>query len=184
MKKFFGHLSTVIKHKNAVFYHSIKLGIPYQGFMHDMSKFSYSEFSKGIKYYTNGKKSPNEGERMDNGYSKAWMHHKGKNKHHFEYWTDYSHTERKVAPVKMEYKYLLEMFCDRVAASKVYQGKNYTDLHPYEYFMRGKDNRFIHQVTSDELENMLLMLKEKGEKYTFSYLRKNRKNLEKAYNLL
>lgn len=182
MKNFFGHLFTVIKHKFAVFLHSTKLGMPFQGFMHDMSKFSICEFSKGIKYYTNGTKSPNEGERADKGYSKAWMHHKGRNKHHFEYWTDYSHIERKIVPVKMEYKYLLEMFCDRVAASKIYQGKNYTDSHPYEYFLKGKVNRFIHPKTSLELENMLSMLSEKGEKYTFDYIRKNKKHLEAEYN--
>jgi hypothetical protein len=37
--------------------------------------------------------------------------------------------------------------------------------------MRGKPNRFIHEETSDLLENLLLMLKEKGEKETFCYIK-------------
>ena len=75
-------------------------------------------------------------------------------------------------PVEMPKKYLAEMFCDRVAASKIYQGKNYTDTFPLEYFMRGKANRFIHEKTSDKLEELLNMLAEKGEKETFRYIKK------------
>ena len=115
------------------------------------------------------------------GYSQAWMHHKGRNKHHFEYWTDYNPIERRIMPVKMEYIYVLEMFCDRIAASKVYQGKNYTDSHPLEYFERGKTNRAIHPDTSDAIEALLTMLRNNGEIYTLNYIKKNRKLLEKEY---
>ncbi len=181
MKRFFGHLKTVVVHKYTVFVNAVKLGIPVRGFLHDFSKFYPVEFFAGVKYYTNGKKSPNEAERADNGYSQAWMHHKGRNKHHFEYWTDYSPIEKRVMPVKMQYVYLLEMFCDRVAASKVYQGKNYTDKHPLEYFARGKDRRSIHPITSDELEKMLTMLSDKGERATFKYIRNNKKQLKANY---
>ena len=168
MNKFFGHLKTVLTHKKAVFYHARKIGIPFQGLLHDMSKFSPVEFLVGIKYYY-GDKSPNEGERLEYGYSKAWLHHKGLNKHHFEYWTDYNPKEKKVMPVKMPLKYCMEMFCDRVAASKVYQGKDYTDGHPIMYFSGGKARRMIHPETSDLIESWLLMLSEKGEKETFSH---------------
>jgi len=72
------------------------------------------------------------------------------------------------------------MFCDRVAASKIYQGKNYKDTHPIEYFMRGKDRRSIHPATSDLLEEWLRMLSEKGEKETFRYI-KSYKKAHKAY---
>ena len=181
MNKFFGHLKTVLRHKHLVFIHAAKIGIPYRGLMHDLSKFSPVEFCAGIKYFSDGKKSPNELERTIHGYSQAWMHHKGRNKHHFEYWTDYNPIERKVMPVKMDYIYVLEMFCDRMAASKVYQGKNYTDAHPFEYFERGKPNRAIHPETSDAIEHLLAMVRDKGEKYTLNYIKKNRMQLEKDY---
>ncbi len=171
MNKFFGHLKTVLTHKKAVFYHARKVGIPIQGFFHDMSKFSPPEFLVGIKYYF-GDKSPNEGERLRYGYSKAWLHHKGRNRHHFEYWTDYNMKERRVMPVKMPLIFVIEMFCDRVAASKIYQGENYTDSHPIEYFERGKPSRNIHPETSDFLESLLVMLRDKGEKETFGYIKK------------
>lgn len=179
MNKFFGHLKTVLTHKKAVFYHARKVGIPVQGFFHDMSKFSPPEFLVGIKYFY-GDKSPNEGERLEYGYSKAWLHHKGRNKHHFEYWTDYNPKERKVMAVKMPLKYCIEMFCDRVAASKTYQGEKYTNNHPIEYFIRGKDFRFIHPETSDLLESWLVMLSEKGEDETYRYIREYYKDYKKG----
>ena len=78
-----------------------------------------------------------------------------------------------MSPVEMPVKYVIEMFCDRVAASKIYQGKNYTDRHPLEYFLKGKGTRMIHENTSDLLESLLIMLAEKGEDETFRYIRKN-----------
>lgn len=74
-------------------------------------------------------------------------------------------------PIKMPVKYLKEMFCDRVAASKIYQGKNYTEAHPLQYFENAKARIQIHPETSAELEKFLIMLKEKGEKEAFRYLR-------------
>ena len=67
--------------------------------------------------------------------------------------------------------FVIEMFCDRVAASKIYQGKKYTDSHPYEYFLRGKPTRVIHPESSELLEKLLIMLRDKGENETFAYIR-------------
>ncbi len=171
------HFLTVTKHRHKVIINCAKSGILWQGLRHDLSKYSPTEFSAGAKYYL-GNKSPNEGEREKCGYSRAWMHHKGRNKHHFEYWTDYSKTERKLAPVKMPMRYVIEMFCDRVAASKVYQGKNYNDNHPLEYFLGGKSKRMIHPETSDLIESLLVMLAQKGEEETFAYIRSLDKNAD------
>ena len=165
------HFKTITKHRHAVIRNCFKAGIPLQGLRHDLSKYLPSEFIPGAKLYQ-GTRSPNEAEREKYGYSAAWLHHKGRNKHHFEYWTDYNPAERRVMPVKMPRRYVAEMFCDRVAASKIYQGKNYTDEHPIYYFMRGKERRVIHSETSAELETLLTMLKEKGESETFAYLKK------------
>ena len=161
---------TITKHRHAVIRHGKKAGILYQCLFHDLSKYLPAEFIVGVKYYT-GEKSPNEGEREKYGYSKAWLHHKGRNLHHFEYWTDYNPKERKVMPVKMPLKYCVEMFCDRVAASKIYQGEHYIDSHPIEYFLKGKERRSIHPETSDLLEKWLTMLFEKGEEATFCHIK-------------
>lgn len=170
MNKALGHFMTITKHRHAVIKICFRAGIGFQGMRHDLSKYSPMEFIQGAKYYI-GTRSPNELERKEKGYSTAWLHHKGRNKHHFEYWTDYNMQERRVLPVQMPRKYVAEMFCDRVAASKIYNGDKYNDSFAYEYFMRGKDKRSIHPKTSDEIEMLLKMLSEKGEEETFRYIR-------------
>ncbi|MBR3440004.1 MAG: catalase [Clostridia bacterium] len=164
------HFKTITKHRHAVMRHCFRAGIPFQGLKHDLSKYSPTEFIPGAKYYQ-GNRSPNEAEREEYGYSLAWLHHKGRNRHHFEYWADYNPKVRKVQPVKMPPRYVIEMFCDRVAASKIYQGEKYTDSSAFEYFERGRDRRSIHPETSDFLEMLLKMLSEKGEDETFAYIR-------------
>ena len=150
--------------------HSKKAGILFQGLRHDLSKYGPTEFSAGVKFYT-GDKSPNEGERRAYGYSKAWLHHKGRNKHHFEYWTDYNTVTHKVTPVPMPKKYIAEMFCDRVAASKIYMGEKYTNTHPLEYFRAGKIKELAHEKTVALLEEWLILLANKGEKEAFLHIK-------------
>lgn len=165
-----GHFLTITRHRHKVIAHCAKAGILWQGLKHDLSKYTPTEFIPGVKYYT-GKRSPNEGEREEYGYSKAWMHHKGRNRHHFEYWTDYNIKTHRNEPVEMPYNYVVEMFCDRVAAGKIYNGKDYKQTSPLEYFEKRKTSRSIHPKTSDELEILLRMLATKGEKETFKYIR-------------
>ena len=168
------HFKTITRHRHEVMKNCFRAGIPLQGLLHDLSKYSYEEFSLGVKYYQ-GTRSPHEGERDSYGYSLAWMHHKGRNKHHFEYWTDYDPVTRVMSPVKMPLRYVKEMFCDRVAASKIYMKDDYNDGSALAYFMRGKNTRMIHPETSELIEKLLTMLKDKGECKTFAYVRRLRK---------
>ena len=108
--KFFKHLKTINHHKWLVMKHCFKAGLYKQGLLHDMSKYSPTEFWAGVKYYQ-GTRSPNDAEREDKGVSYAWLHHKGRNKHHLEYWIDYSLDKGKqMAGLKMPIKYVIEMF--------------------------------------------------------------------------
>ncbi|MCM1133682.1 MAG: DUF5662 family protein, partial [Ruminococcus flavefaciens] len=131
IKNFFGHLRTITAHRHLVMRHCFKAGIIKRGLFHDLSKYSPSEFIPGVLYFQ-GNRSPNEREREVNGYSTAWIHHKGRNKHHFEYWTDYSIKTGTLDPVRMPDEYIFEMFCDRVAASKIYEKEKYTDRSSLE----------------------------------------------------
>ena len=164
------HLKVICHHRHLVIKHARKAGIFWQGLGHDLSKFSPTEFFTGAKYFL-GTRSPNERERELFGYSSAWLHHKGRNKHHFEYWNDVNPATKRYEPVKMPTKYLIEMFCDRVAASKTYQGENYTDEHPLNYFLRGNAKLSMHKDTAETLEMLLRMLAEKGEDETFKYIK-------------
>ena len=168
------HFCTITRHRHEVIRNCFHAGILWQGLRHDLSKYSPTEFMQGARYYQ-GDRSPNAEERERNGYSIAWLHHQGRNKHHFEYWQDYDPKTRFKEPVKMPVKYVKEMFCDRVAAGKIYYGKNYKEDMPLAYFEKGKYCRMIHPETSDLIEKLLRMLKEKGEKETFRYIRNLKK---------
>ena len=168
------HFNVITRHRHRVIAHCFKAGIGWQGLFHDLSKYAPIEFLPGAKYFQ-GSRSPNERERELYGYSAAWMHHKGRNRHHFEYWTDYNPKTRTMEPVEMPDRYVIEMFCDRVAASKIYGGKNYTDEYALNYYLRGCDVRRIHPETARKIEFLLRHLAEKGEKETFRLIRKERK---------
>lgn len=170
------HFQTITRHKLLVTKYCFRLGLYKQGILHDLSKYSPAEFLIGVKYYQ-GHQSPNNAERKEKGYSLAWLHHKGRNRHHYEYWIDTNHD----APdgfycVEMPFCYVAEMFCDRVAACKIYQGSNYTDGSALSYFTANKDKLLMHEKTRRLLEYLLTMLKVKGEDYTFSYLRRRLQN--------
>lgn len=174
MGHMFKHLKTITKHRHKVIINCAKAGILWQGLRHDLSKYSPTEFIPGARYYQ-GTRSPNEKERELYGYSKAWMHHKGRNRHHYEYWNDYNPKTRQIENVEMPVKYVIEMFCDRVAASKIYNGKNYKDSDPYTYFLRIKGKNRMHPNTEALLNKLLEMLRDEGEEKTFEYIRKMKK---------
>lgn len=167
------HFKTITYHKYLVAKGCFRVGLYRQGLLHDLSKYSPAEFWVGVKYYQ-GDRSPNNAEREEKGYSAAWLHHKGRNKHHYEYWIDYAvhGCPGGMAPVPMPYRYIAEMVMDRIAASKVYLGEKYTDHAPLDYYYQGTDKAPIHEKTREILLEMLQMLAEKGEKETFRHMKK------------
>lgn len=168
------HFCTITKHKILVMKGCFRVGLYRQGLLHDLSKYTWTEFRVGCKYYQ-GTRSPNNAEREDKGYSAAWLHHKGRNKHHYEYWIDYSIEDGKVvmAGMKMPKKYIVEMVMDRIAASKVYKGSAYKDSDPLQYLLQsGSMEHLMHKDTLYLLEKLLRMLAEKGEDATFDYIRR------------
>ena len=167
---FWGHLKTVTHHRFLVMQGCFRVGLYYQGLTHDLSKFSPTEFREGIKYYQ-GTRSPNAREREEKGYSLAWMHHKGRNRHHYEYWTDLSPVTKCYAPVPMPRKYLVEMVMDRRAACMTYEGKKYTPASPYNYFAKSRERLLMHPETERQLSYRLEMLRDQGEDAAFRYIR-------------
>ena len=169
---FRAHLHTVNRHRRLVRHYCFKLGLVWQGLAHDLSKYSPTEFWRGVKYYQ-GWRSPNDQERLENGVSLAWLHHKGRNRHHYEYWTDMNRETKCYEPVPMPRRYFVEMVMDRRAACMTYQGKAYRDDSALQYFERSREKDLMHPETSRQLRFILGMLAEKGEAETFSYLRRS-----------
>lgn len=164
------HLKTITKHHFLVQQGCFRVGLYWQGLVHDASKLSAAEFWNGARFYQ-GTRSPNTAEREQKGYSEAWMHHKGRNRHHCEYWTDISPVTNRYEPVEMPRKYLVEMVMDRRAACMTYQGSRYHDGSALEYFQRSLERNFMHPNTRRQLEYILTMLRDRGENETFRYLK-------------
>lgn len=170
MNQAWKHFKTITYHRFLVMKNCFRVGLIWQGLTHDLSKYSPTEFRVGAKYYQ-GTRSPNAAEREDIGYSTAWMHHKGRNRHHYEYWTDLNLKTRRYEPVEMPRRYLAEMVMDRIAASKVYKGKDYNDGSALEYLSVSKEGAGLHPETLRQLEFLLTMLKDQGEDVTFRFIR-------------
>ncbi|MEE1313008.1 MAG: DUF5662 family protein [Lachnospiraceae bacterium] len=178
-----GHFKTITYHKYMVARMCFRVGLYKQGLLHDMSKYMPSEFLTGARYYA-GDRSPNSVEREKTGISKAWLHHKGRNKHHFEYWLDYSmdRSENHLIGMKIPKKYMVEMFIDRVCAGKVYNGKKFRNESVYEYYKKGIGCHLLHPESRKYLERMMKMYAEKGEAYTIRYIRKDLKENISQYD--
>lgn len=166
------HFKTITKHRWLVMLGCFRVGLYRQGLTHDLSKYAPTEFWMGARYYQ-GNRSPNAAEREDKGYSEAWMHHKGRNRHHYEYWTDMNRETKCYESVPMPRRYFVEMVMDRRAACMTYQGKAYRDDSALQYFERSREKDLMHPETSRQLRFVLRMLAEQGEKETFSYLRRS-----------
>ena len=168
------HFVTITHHKLVVMQGCFRVGLYKQGLLHDMSKYSWAEFRTGINYYQ-GTRSPNAAEKEEKGYSDAWLHHKGRNKHHFEYWLDYSLKPSEDAfplqAVQMPRKYVAEMLMDRICASKNYVKEEYSQHHPLKYFEHGRGQYIMHPQTAKELHGMLKILDQRGEEELIRFVK-------------
>lgn len=169
MGKILGHLKTITAHKILVGKLCFRCHLYRQGLTHDLSKYSYIELKTGFKYYT-GKASPIDGEKRDKGYSLCWLHHKGRNRHHWEYWLD-DGPEHVIAQ-KMPYKYAIEMFCDGVAASMIYQKADYRDDSALIYYESNRHSRLIHEDTDRLMTMLYRYLANNGLDKTIELIRK------------
>ncbi len=172
--KLIKHFITITRHRHKVMWYCLRSGLIWQGLCHDLSKYSFTEFFRGVKYYQ-GTYSPHHNERQAKGYSDGWMHHKGRNKHHAEYWIDMDLKLGKYMPVEMPNKYIAESICDRIAASKIYNKKKYTKMDPLNYFINEGDRIPMHPKTREKFMYILKFYSENGEKKTFKYLKKFKK---------
>lgn len=167
------HFNLVNKHRFKVFKLCIKAGIPFRGLVHDLSKYSPTEFFESVKYYS-GDKSPITNCKKINGYSKAWLHHKSRNKHHFDYWYDLQGPENKVL---IPYKYTVEMICDNIAAGQTYKKDKWTISEALEYYLNSGKSEFINPKIDKVLIDVYTYLAENGIDATI-----NPKTLKKIYN--
>lgn len=142
----FKHSKKILTHKRWVAHYCFMCGLYRQGLMHDLSKFSPTEFFESVKYYQ-GTSSPIDACKKDKGYSDAWFHHRGRNKHHWEYWVD--DFQEGMHPKKMPFKYVLEMVCDFLGAGRAYGEEQFSIRSEYDWWQAKRKVVVMH---SDTLE--------------------------------
>lgn len=170
MSKLWGHFKTITLHKIRVTRLCFRCGLYKQGILHDLSKYSPVEFFSGVAYYQ-GNRSPINKEKEVKGYSLGWLHHKGRNKHHWEYWLDNGHEYQGMKALKMPVEYVVEMFCDRTAASQTYKKDAYTNASAYEYFINGYDYVWMHPDSKALIQLLLEYQRDHGLSETIAYIR-------------
>ncbi len=174
------HFKTITRHRHKVMINCFRCGLYWQGLKHDLSKYGFKEFWLGAKYYV-GDKSPHYKERIAKGYSEGWMHHKGRNMHHGEYWVDVDLKTNTYMPIKMPDRYLAESLCDRIAASENYNRKNFKREMVLQYFLKSSVNEPLHPDTLNKLLELINMYVDKGKKEVFKYIKKNMRNKKATY---
>ena len=179
----FKHLRTILVHKWWVFVYCCKCGLIWRGIKHDLSKFSPTEFLESIKYYT-GTSSPIDECKKVNGYSKAWQHHKGRNTHHYEHWTD--NYDSGTTYLQMPMKDAMEMVCDYLAAARAYMGENFSYEAEYIWWRDKKKPTVnaMHPVIKEFINDVLSRLYVDGNdrKLNYEYLKNIYSDIEKSYN--
>lgn len=169
LKNVFLHLKKILVHKYWVNAFCCRAGMPVRGFFHDMSKFSPTEFWEGAKYYQ-GTRSPIDACKDVHGWSAAWQHHKGRNKHHYQYWID-NHDGGGV-PLRVPYEYAVEMLCDYLGAAKAYMGKNFSYAAEWDWWenkVRSCPNMMMHKDTKRFITVCLRKLKKYEADPDFDY---------------
>ena len=169
MSNFFKHFKKVCVHKYWVFRYCLKAGIPTQGLLHDLSKFSPTEFLESVKYYQ-GSSSPIDACKKEKGYSEAWMHHKGRNKHHYEFWQD--NFDNGGVAIEMPLKYKKEMICDYIGAGRSYYGKSFNMQKEYEWWLNKKSKPLaMHEKDKVFIDKFFEICMSQGENVAFNHLR-------------
>lgn len=187
LKNIIGHFKVITKHRWVVFKLCCKVGQPWRGLVHDLSKYSPTEFWEGVKYF-NGKHSPITDCKKTEGYSKAWLHHKGRNKHHTDYWVDLSAPDK--TPI-IPYPYVAEMLCDKLAAGIIYKGKDWTKEYELEYWLNERDKTLVNDQVEALITDVFTQVSEVGidkaltkenvkksyKKYCIDYNKNSEKNV-------
>ena len=157
LKNILGHWKTIHIHRKWVRYYCFLAGIPWRGLIHDLSKYSPTEFFESVKYWT-GHTSPISEAKNDVGISLAWQHHKGRNKHHWAYWTD-NYSEGTTTHLMPE-KDFTEMVCDFLAAGRAYNKNIFSYSKEYKWWLEDKEkgNKGMNEINKEMMTSILRTL--------------------------
>lgn len=167
MKSHLKYLRYILRHKYFVFIECCKLGIPWQGMIHDLSKFSPAEWTAYVHKFFGGpwpKALEIHGDRrnsiswfqenVDSAFDRAWQHHQDHNPHHWEHW---SITGGVIVDgnsihegIQIPHNYILEMFADWTAMSKAKGEPNCR-----KWYQQNRSSIVLHPASRQTLETMI-----------------------------
>jgi hypothetical protein len=156
--KYFKYLSYVLRHKWYVFLECCKVGMVWQGIVHDLSKLLPSEFVPYANHFFGENRNVNRG-RDKTGYYKptdtgdkdfdfAWLLHQKRNRHHWQWWV-LPEDGGGVKVLNMFLEYRKEMLCDWRGAGRA-QGNR---TAPVVWYQHDKDKMQLHKDTRRWVEN-------------------------------
>ena len=136
-KNILKHWRKIHLHRKWVRYYCFLAGIPWRGLVHDLSKYSPTEFFESARYYV-GTSSPINAAKKDRGYSIAWLHHKGRNRHHWAYWSDEFSKGTIIYP--MPKNDFVELVCDFLGAAHAYTESNFSYTNELEWWKKDRED--------------------------------------------
>jgi hypothetical protein len=151
MKKYFLYLKALLRHKWFVFLEACKLGIPFLGIVHDISKFLPDEFIPYARFFY-GEYEGLKKEVVKEDFDRAWLKHLHRNKHHWQRWLlindngiviQYPEkTFKQVEPQNIPPRYLSEMIADWRGA-----GRAYGNPDTKRWYLKNRNNIILHPVS-------------------------------------
>jgi hypothetical protein len=92
----------------------------------------------------------------------AFTKHKNRSDHHWQYWTNFSSTERNIGALRMPYECVLELVCDWVGAGQAYEGLTWTNSKPYERWDRCREFMCLHEDTEEFIHKLMRDIRDYG----------------------
>lgn len=136
LKNIWLHLRKIQTHRKWVRHYCFLAGIPWRGLTHDLSKYSPTEFWESVRFYVGTSSPINEAKKVQ-GYSRAWLHHRGRNRHHWAYWAD-NFSEGLIVHM-MPKNDFVEMVCDFLGAAHAYSNGKFSFEKELEWWKHERD---------------------------------------------
>ena len=114
---------------------------------HDKSKYSKEEYDAYGEYFY--------GDKNEDEFNKAWLHHQHNNPHHWQYWVLKEDDSKDSIALMMPEEYVQEMICDWLSFS-IKQG-NLNEIH--KWYNENKSKQILHKKTKELVEEYLEKIK-------------------------
>lgn len=175
LDKHWQYFKYVWRHKWYVFIECCKLGIPFRGLVHDLSKYRPREWFPYTEYFYGGERKTREEiskdwapwkkyefgeaheaamkqskESIKEEFDKAWLYHQRKNLHHWQWWI-LKYDNGELVKIEMPIAYAKEMVADWRGAGRAITGKD--DI--LEWYGKNREKIQIHENTRTYIEELM-----------------------------